>query len=218
MPCANHPEIFDNLRRCDGCQKEFCSDCVVTLAGQTYCASCKGSAVRAIQSGKALGTVDLASIGRRFAAMFIDGLILGIPMAFLGGILGAILTGIMGGDLPQEEVKNMKQLMDSGFLGTQLVVQGIITVVVTAFSVLYEALMLAARGQTLGKIAMKIKVVTPEGKDITKKQAWGRALTRSIVGWVPLIGFFADYLPAFMTKGKTCMHDMLPKTRVVNCD
>ena len=45
---------------------------------------------------------------------------------------------------------------------------------------LYEGLMLSSRGQTLGKMAVGIKVVTPEGQEIGAGQAWSRALVRQV--------------------------------------
>jgi uncharacterized RDD family membrane protein YckC len=77
---------------------------------------------------------------------------------------------------------------------------------------LYEGLMLARRGQTLGKMAVGIKVVTPEGRDIGTGQAWGRAVLRQIF-WSYLA--FINYLPALFTKQKTAIHDLACKTRVV---
>ena len=54
-----------------------------------------------------------------------------------------------------------------------------------ALKVLYEGLMLASGGQTVGKKAMKVKVVTAEGSDITTGQAWGRAASRQILASCP---------------------------------
>jgi uncharacterized RDD family membrane protein YckC len=77
----------------------------------------------------------------------------------------------------------------------------------------YEGLMLAARGQTVGKIAMKVKVVRPDGSDISTGQAWGRAAMRHVlVSCLCII----NYLPAFFTLEKTTLHDMVASTRVVN--
>ena len=72
--------------------------------------------------------------------------------------------------------------------------------------------MLSARGQTLGKMAMKVKVVAADGAELTTGQAWGREITRSILGFL----YIVDYLPAFFTKEKTTLHDLAAKTRVVN--
>src|ERR1043166_3448578 len=82
-----------------------------------------------------------------------------------------------------------------------------------ALYIAYEALMLGARGQTLGKMAMKIKVVRPDGTAISKGQAWGRSFMRQILA--SCLSIF-NYLPAFFTKERTCLHDLVANTRVVN--
>lgn len=43
--CKNHPgvPVFD---RCVACAEPFCSDCLVEIQGQKYCASCKVMAVQ----------------------------------------------------------------------------------------------------------------------------------------------------------------------------
>jgi uncharacterized RDD family membrane protein YckC len=87
-----------------------------------------------------------------------------------------------------------------------------VSVVVAAMMMVYEGLMLAARGQTLGKMALGIKVVTPEGRDISPGQAWGRSLLRQIFfSYLSLV----NYLPAAFTKQRTCLHDLIAKTRVI---
>jgi hypothetical protein len=57
-------------------------------------------------------------------------------------------------------------------------------------------------------------VVTAEGNEITKSQAWTRALSRQLLGLVPCLGLI-DYLVVFGQE-KTCVHDIMAKTRVVN--
>jgi uncharacterized RDD family membrane protein YckC len=77
--------------------------------------------------------------------------------------------------------------------------------------VVYEALMLAKRGQTLGKMATGTKVVTPSGGPLTTGQAWARAALKMVLGSC----FAIDYVPALFTHERTCLHDMIAKTRVV---
>jgi uncharacterized RDD family membrane protein YckC len=67
-------------------------------------------------------------------------------------------------------------------------------------------------GQTFGKMALGIKVVTPEGNEISAKQAWGRAAMRMAIGFVC---YLVDYIPAFFDREKKCLHDMVASTRVV---
>ena len=77
--------------------------------------------------------------------------------------------------------------------------------------VVYEGLMLQKKGQTLGKMALGLKVVTPEGGEISKGQAWGRTGLRLVLGTC----LFVDYLVALVTRERTCLHDLIVKTRVV---
>ena len=45
MQCINHPDVAA-VGRCAGCQESFCSDCLVEIHGQTYCGSCKVTAIQ----------------------------------------------------------------------------------------------------------------------------------------------------------------------------
>jgi hypothetical protein len=54
MPCINHPDAA-TANRCAGCAESFCSNCLVTISGQPYCAKCKKMAVTkvpAIEGGR----------------------------------------------------------------------------------------------------------------------------------------------------------------------
>jgi uncharacterized RDD family membrane protein YckC len=80
---------------------------------------------------------------------------------------------------------------------------------------LYEALMLQHKnGQTVGKMAMKVRVVRPDGSPISTGQAWGRSGLRVVFKCLWPI----DYLPAFFTNEKTTLHDLAASTRVIEAD
>jgi uncharacterized RDD family membrane protein YckC len=196
MACVNHPTVSVGLVRCRRCGQTFCRNCVVALRAQYYCARCKADQVRDIQSGTEAGVLELASIGRRFAAQWVDTfvvLLLVLPLLFAVGMAIGLSAGTAG--KPAVELASV--------LGM---------VVAAAIVFAYEGLMLASRGQTLGKMAVGIKVVTPEGRDVSAGQAWGRALTRQV--FFSYLAF-VNYLPALFTKQKTAIHDMAAKTRVV---
>jgi uncharacterized RDD family membrane protein YckC len=59
---------------------------------------------------------------------------------------------------------------------------------------------------------LKVKVVRPDGSDISGGQAWGREVSRAFLGFL----YILDYLPALFTKDRRTIHDMLANTRVVN--
>ena len=194
MACVNHPAVSLGLIRCNRCEQSFCRNCVVGLRGQYYCARCKADQVRDIQSGTEAGVLELATIGRRFGAQWVDGLV--FMIVFLPAYFFLFMGAAAASATPDVGVG----------LTVLLTIGGAVLIFV------YEGLMLSSRGQTLGKMAVGIKVVTPEGQDIGAGQAWARALVRQV-----FFSYFAliNVLPALFTKQRTAIHDLAAKTRVV---
>lgn len=98
ISCTNHWEVIEGLQNCTRCARPFCGDCLVTIGGQPYCAQCKHEQMRDVVSGVA--GMPLASRGRRFAALFLDGLIAGIPFwillfAIFGNVFSMMARGVM---------------------------------------------------------------------------------------------------------------------------
>ena len=204
MPCKNHPLVEDRLTRCAVCTEAFCPDCVVAIGGLPYCMDCKSEMVLDLLSGVPPLSLDLASVLRRFAAMFVDGLILSFPLilVFVLTLLPMLISG--------QEIDKFDEL--PAFLP---LINGVLTLLWMVLIVAYEGLMLSLmKGQTLGKKMLHLKVVTAEGTQISRGQAWGRALIRQLFGLVPCLGI-VDYLVAFGSE-RTCVHDILAKTRVIN--
>jgi uncharacterized RDD family membrane protein YckC len=207
VPCKNHPEQVIDLVHCSRCGEEFCRDCVVELKGQLFCATCKREQVRDIQSGADGTTLELASIWRRFVALLLDGLIVGIP---LGIILVVYVFSIFDSGIgPSSAEAFQADLVRYSLL---------FALVPNVIYLVYEGMMLQARGQTLGKMALGIKVVTPEGNDISAGQAWGRPFVRMVFYMANMffgLIFLINYLPAFFSKEKKTVHDAMAKTRVI---
>jgi uncharacterized RDD family membrane protein YckC len=189
--CPNHPDVVEGLRFCSRCGRIFCPDCLVAIRGNTYCATCKAEQLLDLTSGVDQFTLDLAGIGRRFAAYLIDLMVLWVPLIVIGIV---ITVAVAGKDF------NPIWIQPAALLAIVL-------------WVVYEALMLASRGQTLGKMAMKIKVIRADGAELSSGQAWGRAFMRQVLA--SCLSIF-DYVPAFFTKERTCLHDLVANTRVVN--
>jgi uncharacterized RDD family membrane protein YckC len=212
MQCTNHPELDQDIVRCLRCQQPFCPDCVVMLRGYWYCGPCKTEQVRDIQSGTT-SVFELASVGRRTVAALLDSLIVGaammvfiVPFFFvIGG--AAAMTGAGG-----EPSDAAAAAMGVSVLVMYMVILGLSI----ALPLVYEALMLARRGQTLGKMALSVQVVSAEGTTLSPGQAWGRtAMKVGLSQFCSCVGLLADYLPAFFTVEKTALHDMAARTRVV---
>src|SRR6476659_7576900 len=138
LSCRNHPDVADGLRYCSRCGQAFCPDCLVTIRGTSYCATCKREQLLALSSGVDRNVLELAGIGRRFGALFLDGLLLSLPV---------IVISVLGVAIATSSKDFNPLLIQPAMLG------------VIALYVVYEALMVGSRGQTLGKMAMKIKVV-----------------------------------------------------------
>lgn len=209
MPCKNHPSVEEPLWRCSRCFDTFCQDCVVEIGGRVYCATCKTEAMRDLQSGVPLQALDLASIGRRFLAFWLDSMILTAIVA-IPIVLIFILVGLPLGMFTGEGGEKAEAAAGFAMVGLQLV----LTFGIMAVWIGYEGWMLSRDGQTLGKKIMKIKVVTPEGTEVARGQAYMRAALRQIIGIVPCLGLI-NYLVAFGQE-RTCIHDQAAKTRVVN--
>jgi uncharacterized RDD family membrane protein YckC len=204
MPCQNHPSLDDRLTRCTRCGESFCPDCIVQIGGYPYCAVCKDEAMRDLRSGLAAHqgrALEMASLGRRFLALFVDNMIVWIPLLILFFVMAVPnnLFKEVGSSTPSPAFIVFQILISLGYVG---------------FGVVYEGVMLASGGQTVGKKLLHIKVVTPDGNDITRGQAWTRALVRHLLGAVLCLGF-VDYLVAFGQE-RTCIHDHAARTRVVN--
>jgi len=189
LACRNHPDVIEGLRHCSRCGNAYCRDCLVTMNDRIYCATCKVEQLRDVQSGVDRTRLNHAGIGKRFAAIIIDRLIIFLPPYAL-----FLILLFSGGDNPNPWIF---LLLLPLFFGMPF----------------YEALMMQNKnGQTLGKMAMKIRVVRIDGSPLSSGQCWGRAFLRLAIE--SCISFI-DYIPAFFTDEKTTLHDMGASTRVV---
>jgi len=183
MICRNHVDVSEGVRRCSRCGSTFCRDCLVEIGGAPYCAMCKTEQLLDVRSGVS-GPLDLATIGKRFLAVLVDGIILYVVNAAIGFVIGLAMRG-----------------------GATQVLGCVSILISLVINIIYDGSLVAASGQTLGKRALKIKVVAEDGGNVTTGQAWGRALSKMIP--------FAQLVALFNNERKG-IHDMLAHTRVVN--
>jgi uncharacterized RDD family membrane protein YckC len=78
-------------------------------------------------------------------------------------------------------------------------------------AIFYESVMVWKFGGTLGKLALKIKVVTSDGQPLTYGRSLGRYFAKILAGAICLIGF----LIAFSDPEKRALQDRICNTRVV---
>lgn len=138
---------------------------------------------------------DLAGVGRRMAAGLID-------LAVLGAITASVVyLTLRITELPVQDWQTLP------------------LVPVTAFLLLlfggYFVLFTAAGGQTIGKMAARIRVVSSTDGRERQRVPFGRCLMRAVacLGSVAALG--AGFLPALLSPDRRAFHDRIADTRVV---
>ncbi len=203
-------ELDQPMGQCAVTGKMVPEDELVTIQGQRVCAEGKAILLDRLKAGEGLpGEIEKPTVLRRFGCIFVDGLIIGVPFAILNAILGANQTSIA--------------------------ILGVVSLVSTAVQVIYFAQMHAARGQTVGKMAGKLRVVNLDGTPITLQTAYIRAFAYAGVGFlsglalalnmpsmVAIVGFIvggyaiANVLFALFDRGmQRALHDRIAGTRVI---
>lgn len=191
MICRNHVDVAEGVRRCSRCGGTYCSDCLVDIQGRPFCAGCKTEQLMDVRSGVDRTRFAYGGFWQRFGAYIIDYIIQLVPIYAIFGVL-LLITGLGSEGEPSPWI----------FLGY---------IPAILIPIVYEAVMLQMKSQTVGKMALRLKVVRPDGSRISAGQAWGRAVMRLVLGCL----IIADYIPYFFTEEKTTLHDMVAGTRVI---
>ncbi len=146
----------------------------------------------------------LAGVGNRFLAHFIDGIILTavvmILMMIFGGAMMAGMSAVESGEMSQESAV---AAFVSAYLG--------MIVLIFAIQILYFTFMDSTPKGTIGKRALKIRVVTQDGRTMTRGESFLRAIGKVLSGLICSIGFII----AFFSKDEKALHDIMAKTSVV---
>ena len=146
---------------------------------------------------------ELASLGARFGSRLID-IIIYLAIAF-------VTTGIFdaAGWIDIDEA------VETGTTDTNVA----FSLVVLGVYALYEVGMIATRGQTVGKIATRSKVITVDGDD---PPGWNAALLRTGAAWLPilipafgLLVMAAVFIWATWDSNRQGLHDKAASTYVV---
>jgi uncharacterized RDD family membrane protein YckC len=182
---------------CVECGKIFPIDETIRHGNARVCAGCKPVFLQKLQEGAALNTGDLnyARFGTRVAAYLLDAIIL-----FAFNLLMDLIMGLGASQAIGAAPK--------GTLAFQLFLMAFQLVV----GICYEALMVGRYGATLGKMALKIKVVTAEGGRVSYARAFGRYFAKMLSSFTCLIGFI---MAAFDNPQRRALHDRICNTRVV---
>lgn len=150
---------------------------------------------------------ELASPGRRLVARIIDVVII-VAVAIFLTIVG--VAGLVLGSETEADVLEATALF-VGFGGLAF-----FTIIV----LLYEPTLIALRGQTLGKMAARIKVVRAEDGEVP---GWGKAIGRwllpGLLGLIPVVGgllVLLVYLSLLWDDRRQGWHDKMGTTVVID--
>ena len=159
---------------------------------------------------------ELASPWVRLAAWLIDVLIYFV-VTMVAVIIGVVIAGVGFSDLTN---------FDAGFFLGAIAVVVLLTLLAFLVVFIVQMVLLATRGQTIGKILLKIRIVDAQTGE---HPGWARLiLLRTIVNWliqgalnaVPVVGqglgglyFIIDSLFIFRADHRT-IHDFIAGTRV----
>lgn len=126
----------------------------------------------------------------RFVAVLIDGVVLLVAQGILFSA-GWMVSG--------------------GSTGGGMAVKGVVNVFGTLLGAAYGIIFHWLWGQTLGKMALQIKVVSMDGGPLTFGQAAGRYFATFLSAIILCIGF----IMAGIRTDKRALHDLLAGTRVI---
>ena len=130
-------------------------------------------------------SASLATVGKRFGARFFDGLIFG----GISYIVVSVVTAV------------------GGFEALLLTLLGIFIL-----SLVNDWVLVVLRGQSIGKMAMSIRVAD----DTTgENPSWGAAFVRMLVQQIPIVNII-ESLWALWDPRRQALHDKAARTLVVN--
>ncbi|MEW6364847.1 MAG: RDD family protein [Acidobacteriota bacterium] len=183
---------------CSQCGGRFTTEEAILFESLWVCAGCKPTFFQKLKEGaRPAGLMEYAGIGQRFLARVLDGLIVGVPLMILLGLSMFLLIGRMESQ-PADSALPLASvlLMELGMY---------------AIWGAYNILMIGRYGATVGKMALKIRIVTAGGGRVSYARAAGRFFAEILSGMILYIG----YIIAFFDSERRALHDHICSTRVI---
>lgn len=180
---------------CSECSQSFNADELMQFGDAHICAGCKPVFVQKMREGVSLaGHMEYASFWPRFAAKFIDGLIL---LAVYG-----ILMFVFFVSLATSENETMQALIPA-----------VIQLISFVVSAAYGTWFVGRFGATPGKMALKLQVIMPDGGKVTYLRALGRHFAEILSQIIIYIGYL---MVLWDVPERRTLHDRICDTRVVH--
>ena len=197
---------------CSQCGRSFAHSDLVQIAGSWVCGDCKPAFLSRVMASGAAQPFGwrYGGVWIRFAARFIDGIVLGVPFLvfFAAAMPSLIKNAQQGGSAPNAA-------FPAAFAVFGLTSFAIYFLIVIG----YEVGMLKYRGATLGKMACGLKVVRTDGSDLGWGVSVGRFLMWNVVtSGIPYLNMVLMPVSAIIAGSdaeKRALHDRVCDTRVV---
>jgi uncharacterized RDD family membrane protein YckC len=193
-------QVDSGSAACAECGMIFPREEMIRHRSAYVCANCKPIFMQKLAEGAAIRTSALRYAGFwvRFAAIFLDGIILLVGNTILQVVIGSaagLSTDQAIGIEPQANI----------ILGV------ILLAIQFGTGICYEVVLVGKYGATLGKMACNVRVVTGEGSAVSYARALGRYFAKFLNAFTLGIG----YIIAAFDAEKRTLHDRICNTRVV---
>jgi len=174
---------------------------MLNYEGSWVCAACKPIFFQRVKEGVApKESLIYASVGRRFAAVLVDGVILMV-------VIFIPIMVLMMFMIASAKASGSSDPMPVWFMP-------IIMILEYGLPAAFEIFFIGKYGATPGKMLLKVKVVSPDGGRISYGRATGRYFSKILSGIILYIGF----LMAFWDDEKRALHDRICQTRVISTE
>jgi uncharacterized RDD family membrane protein YckC len=184
---------------CAECGQMFPVNDTIRIGEARVCANCKPIFVQKMREGVNVGTAGTfhyAGFWVRFAAVFLDGVIVKVVSIVLMLAFGLGISAAMIGPRYTPEAGALYVALQGG---------------VILLAVGYETFMIGKYGATLGKMACKIRVVKADGSPVSYGTSLARYFSKIVSSLICAIG----YIMAAFDEEKRALHDRMCSTRVI---
>jgi uncharacterized RDD family membrane protein YckC len=173
---------------------------LVRFGSTLICVNCKPGYVQRLREGapasSAMPAARYAGFWIRVLAQFIDGLIM---MAVVTPIF--LIVGLGSGMFRRMDPANPAPILlilvlELGFM---------------ALALMYNVWFVSRKGGTPGKLALGLRIISPDGQNLTT----GRAVGRYFAYLLSALTFYIGYIIAAFDSEKRALHDHVCNTRVI---
>jgi uncharacterized RDD family membrane protein YckC len=186
------PPTTETTAACRACGSAFPEQEMLRYENSWICASCKPTFFQKVKEGVSLSHLNLASIGQRFGAVILDGIIVNI-VTYIPLLLFLGVDGLMNKTNPSLTTTIFQLVWTYGLI------------------FFYYIFFVGRLGGTPGKLALGLRVVRPDGGSVSYMRAAGRLLST----WISALILCIGYLMAFWDEEKRTLHDRICDTRVI---